>query len=166
MKLAALKERTYQTWLIDYLIDDPETPVQTATTDLAFKSVIRDRFGDLRRKATWEAAFATIEAKSMYDHFDERHFLIEHNFIEFPEQYGYNEYVPQILEQFLQLKGGMECIVSGLQSVLKNGLFATTKPAILNFLQLGYQVAKRLELEQAFSSAMADSLPLLTASAA
>jgi len=166
MKLAALKERTYQTWLIDYLIDDPETPVQTAATDLAFKSVVRDRFGDLRRKSTWAAAFASLMAKSMYNHFDERHFLIEHNFIEFPQEYGYNEYVPQILEQFLRLKDGMVYIVSGLQSVLRHGLYETTKPAVLNFVKLGYQVAKRLELEQAFSNAMAESLPLLTASAA
>lgn len=165
MKLAALKEQTYQTWLIDYLIDDPETPVQTATTDLAFKSVIRDRFGDLRRKSTWEAAFASIMAKSMYEHFDERHFLIEHNFIEFPQQYGYSEYVPQILEQFLQIKGGMECIVSGLQSALQHGLYEATKPAVLNFLKLGYQVAKRLQLEKAFAASMSESLPLLAAAA-
>ena len=166
MKLAALKAKTYQTWLIDYLINDPDTPVQTETTDLAFKSLIRDRFGDLRRKSTWEVAFASITAKSMYDHFDERHFLIEHNFIEFPKREGYNDYVPQILEQFLQLPDGMSCIVSGLQSVLKHGHYDTTPPDVLNFLQLGYQVAKRLQLEHAFTNAMAESMPLLCASAA
>ncbi len=163
MKLAALKEKTYRTWLLDFLIEDPDTPIQTACTDLAFKSVIRDRFGDLRRKATWEAAFVAVLAQSMREHNSHSQSLVEREFILFPQQEGYSEYVPQLLETFLKTEGGMECIVTGLQYALKNGLAVTTKPDVLSFLKLGYQVAKRLELEQAFSRAMAESLPLLSA---
>ena len=166
MKLAALKEKTYRTWLLDFLIEDPETPIQTACTDLAFKSVIRDRFGDLRRKATWETAFVCLKAQSMREHNSHSQYLVELNFITWPEKEGYAEYVPQILEQFLKTDGGIGCIVTGLQYALKNGLAVTTKPALLNFLQLGYQVAKRLQLEKAFTNAMSESLPLLAASAA
>lgn len=163
MKLAALKEKTYRTWLLDFLIEDPETPIQTACTDLAFKSVIRDRFGDLRRKSTWETAFVCLKAQSMREHNSHSQYLVETGFIMWPEKEGYAEYVPQILEEFLKIEGGMTCIVDGLQYALKNGLAVTTKHAVLNFLHLGYQVAKRLELEKAFSSAMAESLPLLAA---
>jgi len=166
MKLAALKEKTYRTWLLDFLIEDPETPIQTACTDLAFKSVIRDRFGDLRRKSTWENAFVSLKAVSMREHNSHSQYLVEMGFITWPEKEGYSEYVPQILEQFLKTDGGMDCIVTGLQYALKDGLAVTTKPAVLNFLKLGYQVAKRLELEHAFTNAMAESMPLLAASAA
>ncbi|XHX79457.1 MAG: hypothetical protein RBJ76_05870 [Stenomitos frigidus ULC029] len=166
MKLATLKEKTYRTWLLDFLIEDPETPIQTACIDLAFKSVVRDRFGDLRRRDTWEAAFVSLKAQSMYSHNSHSQYLIERSFIESPQKEGYSEYIPQILDAFLQIKGGMSCLVTGLQYALKNGLALTTKPAVLNFLKLGYQVAKRLELEQAFSSAMSESMPLLTASVA
>ena len=166
MKLATLKEKTYRTWLLDFLIEDPNTPTQTACTDLAFKSLIRDRFGDLRRKSTWEAAFVSVLTQSMREHNSHSQFLVEQEFILFPQQEGYSEYIPQILEQFLKTEGGMDCIVTGLQYALKNGLAVTTRSAVLNFLQLGYQVAKRLQLEHAFASAMSESVPLLATSAA
>jgi len=166
MKLAALKEKTYRTWLLDFLIEDPETPIQTACTDLAFKSVIRDRFGDLRRRSTWETAFVSLKAQSMYNNNSHSQYLVELSFISAPVKEGYAEYVPQILEQFLKLEGGMDCIVTGLQYALKNGLAVTTTPAVLNFLQLGYQVAKRLQLEHVFAKAMSESVPLLATSAA
>ena len=166
MKLAALKEKTYRTWLIDFLIEDPDTPIQTACTDLAFKSVIRDRFGDLRRRSTWETAFVSLKAQSMYNNNSHSQYLVELDFCTWPQKEGYSEYLPQILEQFLRLEGGMDCIVTGLQYALKNGLGMTTQTAVLNFLQLGYQVAKRLQLEHVFTSAMSESIPLLAASVA
>jgi len=166
MQLAALKAKTYETWLIDYLIEDLDTPIQTATTDLAFKSLIRDRFGDLRQRSTWETAFVCLKAQSMREHNSHSQYLIELGFCTWPQKEGYSEYLPQILEQFLKTDGGMDVIVTGLQYALKNGLGMTTQTAVVNFLQLGYQVARKLELDREFSKAMSESVPLLGASAA
>jgi|GEM_PF-2894017 len=166
MKLGALKAKTYSVWLVDYLSEDLDRPIYSASTHPEFKSVIRNGFGDLRRRSTWEAAFVSLTAQHMRDYNSHSQYLVERSFIDSPEKEGYAEYVPQILEQFLKTEGGMDCIATGLQYALKNGLAVTTKPAVLNFLQLGYQVAKRLQLEHAFTSAMAESVPLLATSAA
>ncbi|MEO0373837.1 MAG: hypothetical protein AAF329_04265, partial [Cyanobacteria bacterium P01_A01_bin.17] len=50
LKLKQLKQRVYDMWA--FAVESRDALVQPAL----FKSEIRSRFGDLRRKATWESA--------------------------------------------------------------------------------------------------------------
>lgn len=151
MKLTALKEKTYSIWLIDRILDDPDYPDLSETTDEAFKRSIRSRYGDLRRKQTWEAAFIDIKANSLYEHNDDSRKLVELDFIQTPKQEGYFSYVPKILEKFILINRGMESIAISLIQTLEQGLQYIDRAEILEFLHIGRTVARQLNQEQALA---------------
>ncbi|HBL11353.1 MAG TPA: hypothetical protein DD379_08080 [Cyanobacteria bacterium UBA11162] len=110
MKITELKDQVYQCWtdLSNFkgAVIQPEN----------FKQEVR-QYGDLRRKSTWEKAYAAFWAKNCYDSCLDAWTLIRYSFNFTLDRWDY-EYRYQIIEEFLQIPGAIELIQLGLEQLL------------------------------------------------
>jgi len=144
MQLAALKAKTYETWQTLYEVESAFVQLSTPTQDVVFKQEIRG-YGDLRRKATWEKAFTSLLAKLLYDHNDDERTLVLLHFLEYPQQEGFADLRPLLLDQFLMFPYGFECVLNGLQAVAQHGTsgYSTPVSALNLFVHEFYSAAVR-----------------------
>lgn len=109
MKLAELKQHVYNAWesLSRYngALVQPEN----------FKPEVR-AYGDLRYKVTWQKAYAAFVARNIFDANTDNRSLITEQFNYTPERWDW-ELRYQILEQFLAIPGGLDCIINGLEQI-------------------------------------------------
>jgi hypothetical protein len=120
MKLTALKVKTYETWQLLYEVQGAYVRVSTPVQDAVFKQEVRG-YGDLRRKATWERAFTSLLAKLLYNYNDDSWTLILLHFLHFPKKEGFTDLTPLLIEQFLMFPYGFDCILKGLQEIVRYG---------------------------------------------
>lgn len=109
MKLVELKQEVYELWerLSSYngALIQPEN----------FKPEVR-YYGDLRRKTTWQRAYAAFLAQNIWDAGISEHNLIVVQLNFTPDRWDY-ELRHQVLEQFLAIPGGLEFIIRGLEEI-------------------------------------------------
>ncbi|NEQ34199.1 MAG: hypothetical protein F6K04_24965 [Leptolyngbya sp. SIO4C5] len=110
MKLKELKEKVFEEWQ-DYCWFK-----QVVCQTEAFKPEIKHRFGDMRRKATWEKALCYFKALNAQIGLLDAHSLILHTFNFTPDRWDY-EYRYQILEEFISLPDGLDLIKLGLEQL-------------------------------------------------
>ncbi|HAX86552.1 MAG TPA: hypothetical protein DCY91_09825 [Cyanobacteria bacterium UBA11370] len=112
MKLSILKQKVYHAW--ECLSTYNSALVQSEN----FKSDVR-YYGDLRRKKTWEKALVAFIAQNMFDSNLDNYNLILWQFNFTPDRWDY-EFRNQILEEFLALPGGLDCLVNGLEQIFQS----------------------------------------------
>ena len=111
MHLKELKERVYRSW--ECLSDFNDALIQPEN----FKSEVRS-FGDLRYKSTWQKAYCSFWARNIFDSNSDNRSLITIFFNYTPDEWDW-ELRHEILDQFLTLPGGLDCIINGLEPILK-----------------------------------------------
>jgi hypothetical protein len=129
MKLKELKQKVFEEWQ-DYcwfkqVVCQPET----------FKPEIRERFGDMRRKVTWEKALCHFKALNAQIGLLDAHTLILYTFNFTPDRWDY-EYRHQILEEFLTLPDGLELIKLGLEQLFSRDFTSEERGQADGFYQL------------------------------
>ena len=112
MKLKELKQEVYECW--EDLSKFHDAIVQPET----FKPEMR-QFGDLRRKSTWEKAYAAFFAKVNWDSGITEHTAIAYVFNFTPDRWDY-ELRHEILDQYLAIPGAMEFIAGGLEQIYRS----------------------------------------------
>ena len=110
MKLAELKEEVRLTW--ESVEDDGSGIVPQPEN---FLPEIR-KYGDLRRKATWEKAYFSLYATCFHEELLDASFLVTHVFNFTQDKVGY-EYRHELFEAFLVYPDGLELIEMGLKQV-------------------------------------------------
>ncbi|HAG81236.1 MAG TPA: hypothetical protein DCL61_08695 [Cyanobacteria bacterium UBA12227] len=112
MQLNELKQQVYELWKcvckFNGAIVQPEN----------FKPEVRT-YGDLRRRSTWEKAYAVFFAKLNWDSDISGHTAICYVFNFSPNQWNYKIRY-EIIEQFLAIPGAMEFIIRGLEDIFNS----------------------------------------------
>ncbi|MGB7442250.1 MAG: hypothetical protein WA919_14380 [Coleofasciculaceae cyanobacterium] len=109
MKLEELKERVYEAW--EALSTYNSALVQPEN----FLKDVRG-FGDLRFKATWLQAYAAFVARNIFDSNSDNRTLITVQLYFSPSRWDW-QLRQKILEQFLAIPEGWDCIINGLEQV-------------------------------------------------
>lgn len=113
MKLQELKQGTYQCW--QELVELNSAVVQPET----FKAEVRQLYGDLRKKSTWQQAYAAFFARMNWDACLSAHTLIVHVLNPAPDEATY-ELRHLVLEQLLAIPEALEAIVQGLEEIFRS----------------------------------------------
>lgn len=111
MKLAELKQRTYEAWQLYCWFK------QAMRQDELFKPEIREQFGDLRKRSTWENALIRFTALNAQVGLIDAYTLITDVFNFLPERWDYS-YRHRIFEQFLTLPDGLDLLRAGFEELL------------------------------------------------
>ncbi|PSB31502.1 hypothetical protein [Stenomitos frigidus] len=159
MKLAALKQKAYETWQTLYTVEGAFVQISTPVHDQVFKQEVRS-YGDLRRKQTWEKAFTSLLAKLLYDHNDDARTLILLHFLTYPEQEGFADLRPLLVEQFLMFPYGLDCLREGLNDIAQRGTsgYSTSVSTLQAFAHECHTTALRLGLGRAAEPATGRTL--------
>lgn len=118
MNFASLKQLTYDFWLdvlhIRRVVIDPSQ----------FKIELRNQFGDLRLRATWEKALARYYAQIIHDACLDACNLILYglNFNPGDRLYPYRH---AIFEEFLAFSDGLDMLKLGLEDIFQTDNFTT-----------------------------------------
>ncbi len=138
MKIQELKAEVRSSWEVANLTDG------TPTVDSLFKTEIR-KFGDLRRKATWEAAAIALEARWLLGGAENRD-LVEYFCA--PDTPVGLEYNQEVLDYVLAHKDGLERIKNGLESLYLTPITPNDREYALSFLKRisGYEEIPDLAL--------------------
>lgn len=110
MKLAELKQRTYEAWELYCWFK------QSQQQDELFKPEIRQQFGDLRRRSTWENALIRFTALNAQVGLIDAYTLITDVFNFLPDRWDY-PYRYRIFEEFLTLPDGLELVRTGFEQL-------------------------------------------------
>lgn len=138
MKLAELKAQVYECWR-----DLSEFQSAIVEPD-RFKPEVR-RFGDLRRKITWEKAYAAFKAKNCYDACLDAWTLIRYSFNFTPDRWDY-PYRHQVIEAFLTLPEGLDLIKLGLEQLLSAPFTTQDRKDASGFFELVQEQPGRIGL--------------------
>ncbi|HEY9658128.1 MAG TPA: hypothetical protein V6C65_06725 [Allocoleopsis sp.] len=110
MKITELKKRVFEQWQrhcwFNQAVIQPEL----------FKSEVRSQFGDLRRKATWEAALCRYLALNAEIGLLDAYTLITRTFNYTPDRWDY-PYRLVVFEEFLTLPDSVELLRTGLEQL-------------------------------------------------
>jgi hypothetical protein len=116
MKLVQLKTLTHDFWIdvltIRRVVIDPNS----------FKAELKDQFGDLRQRTTWEKALARYYAQIVHDACLDASNLILYglNFKPGDRLYPYRH---GIFEEFLAFSDGLEMLKTGLEDIFQTNNF-------------------------------------------
>ncbi len=109
MRLSELKERVYEAW--EALSTYNSALVQPEN----FNKEVR-AFGDLRFRATWQKAYAAFVARNIFDSNSDNRTLITVQLYFSPSRWDW-ELRQEILDQFLAIPEGLDCIINGLEQI-------------------------------------------------
>ena len=109
MRLDELKERVYEAW--EALSTYNSALVQPEN----FKKEV-SAFGDLRFKATWQKAYAAFVARNIFDSNSDNRTLVTVQLYFSPLRWDW-ELRQEILDQFLAIPEGVDCIINGLEQI-------------------------------------------------
>lgn len=111
MNIKQLKTYVYEAWVRLHTFNGAVVQPEN------FKSEVR-RYGDLRKKSTWKKAVAAFRAQNFFDsNLDNYNLIIWH--LSFPNNEWDYEFRYQIMEEFLMLPGGLECVINGLEQIFQ-----------------------------------------------
>ena len=120
MRLIELKQKIYRGWRTLHQVNDAYCPRSSCIQDEAFNRETRS-YGDLRFKQTWEQAYSVIKAKLLFDSNDDNQFLIEFHLIRAPQNEGWKYLVNQVVEQFIAIPEGFDCLLNGFEQISRYG---------------------------------------------
>lgn len=130
MKLTELKSETYRLWQ-DYTRWYGKAVIQPEL----FTPEIRQQFGDLRKRATWEAAYCRYEALCAQIGLLDAHrlILLDFNFTNDRPDYGYRH---RIFEEWLSLPDGLDLIKLGLEQLFSSDFTPQEREEASGFFEL------------------------------
>lgn len=118
-----------------------------------FKSEIRKRFGDLRRRSTWEAAVISLTAHGMAQSFLEPYqvigFMVSPDYMDSPIRKQYGE---QLIEEMLKFPEVLDLVCRGLEQIYRED-FLQERDLVEKFIAEGKQLPAAIALT---SSAITD----------
>jgi hypothetical protein len=120
MNTNELKDKVYSCWDTLHHVNCAVCVSSSPTEDEAFKAEIR-HYGNLRYRDTWTSAYAVLKAKLLFDANDDNQFLIEFHLIRAPKNEGWSDLVPQVIEQFIAIDGGLDCLLNGFEQIYRYG---------------------------------------------
>ena len=109
MKLSELKPKVESAW--ECLSDFNNALIGPENFLLEVRA-----FGDLRRKSTWQKAYCSFWARNIFDSNSDNRSLITVFFNYTPAQWDW-ELRHEIIDQFLAILGGWDCIINGLEQI-------------------------------------------------
>ena len=116
--LKGLKRESYSLWCalesVDESFDDA-----FAVRYTHFKQTLRQRFGDLRYKVTWERAWAHLWSKVIYEFNDNNTELVQRTFTVSPQREGWEHLLPLVLDEFLQLPHTLAGLKDGFERIVQ-----------------------------------------------
>jgi hypothetical protein len=128
VKLSELKQRVYSAW--ECLSDFNDALIQQEN----FLQEVR-AFGDLRRKLTWQKAYCSFWARNIFDSNSDNRSLITVFFNYTPAQWDW-ELRHEIIDQFLTISGGLDCIINGLEQIFNYPINKEEEETALGVLKL------------------------------
>jgi hypothetical protein len=110
LKLQNLKQHTLESWKDLSTFNGAVIQLENFKPDV-------QKFGDMRKKATWQKAYAAFVARNIFDSNSDNRTLITIQ-LNFEETRWDYELRNEILDQFLVIPEAMECIRNGLEQIL------------------------------------------------
>jgi len=146
-KLYELKSRTYECWLSLLEVNQAvHVRFDKPSQDKNFKQEMR-YYGDLRRKETWEKAYAAVMARFFWTVNDDNKFLIEFYLIKQSREEGWRYLLPRVIEEYMMLPGGAESLAQGLSDFGYYGCeYQTQKSDVEEFANVYFGTARKLSL--------------------
>lgn len=150
MKLKQLRQEAYSNWETFYSVQNLHSPVVNSL-DLTeqeaqrlpyinqdFKHEVRRRFGDLRRRDTWEKAAIAFTAQSMAQSFLEPYqivgYLVDPAYFNDPVRQHYGV---QVVEAMLQFPEVLETVRLGLEQIYSEAVCSDERKLLERFLASG-----------------------------
>jgi len=114
--LKGLKRKSYSLWC-DLQWVEERFGDAFAEHYARFKQTIRQQFGDLRYKVTWERAWAHLWAKHV-DEFNDLNLELIDTFTDATKE-GWEHLLPLVLDEFLQLPNKLACLKDGFERIVQ-----------------------------------------------
>jgi hypothetical protein len=116
MDFAELKEKTHELWIDLHELNDCYVPDHAA-----FESEVA-QYGSLTEETTWRKAYASLRAKFLAAGcLEDDQYLIEFYLLYAAKRWGWEDLLPQVIEQLCQIPAAYEAIASGLAKIRQNG---------------------------------------------
>jgi hypothetical protein len=146
-KLYELKTKTYECWLSLLEVNQAfHISCEKPSEDKVFKKEMRF-YGDLRRKDTWEKAYAAVMARFLWSVNDDNKFLIEFYLIQQSKEEGWRYLLPRVVEEYMMLPGGAESLAQGLSEFGYYGCeYKTQASDVEEFANVYFGTARKLSL--------------------
>ena len=116
-------------------------------TNTAFKDEVRKRFGDLRRRSTWEAAAIWFAAQGMAQSYLEPYqivgYMVSDSYLNDPIRQHYGE---RVIEAMLQFPEIIDIIKDGLEQVYEDTLYHQERQLVEQFIRAGHQFPAAIAL--------------------
>ena len=152
LKLKELRQEAYGNWeviCIEWTVYNPapesvglpksETE-RLPYTNQAFKDEVRKRFGDLRRRSTWEQAAIWFAAQGMAQSYLEPYqivgYMVSPDYMNSPIRQHYGE---QVIEAMLQFPEVIDILKDGLEQIYQDRLYHQERQLVEQFIQEGHQ---------------------------
>ncbi len=153
LKLQSLRQEAYGSWEticcsrgvynpLPYAHEVSESEAkQFPFTNAAFKSEVRQRFGDLRRRSTWEAAaiwlLAQAIAQAHLEPYEIVGFMVSADYD--PNDPIRQHYGQQVIEAMMTFPGIVELIRSGLEQIYRDN-YTEERQLVEQFIAQGNQL--------------------------
>jgi hypothetical protein len=132
--LQGLKQSVYSVWVSIAQVEGEDIVESSPLTDVVFKKEIHESFGDLRKKATWHLAFATLWAKFLVATNDSNVALIR-TFVKNSIP-SWELLSPSVLDAFLYgYDQSIVCLRNGIERILNMPEHKSLIPEFFNVLQ-------------------------------
>lgn len=153
LTISELRREAYQSWETLYYVqglysavplsvDLPKAEAERQPfTNKVFKDEIRKRFGDLRRRSTWEQAAIWMAAQGMAQSYLEPYqivgYLVSPTYMNDPIRERYGE---QVIEAMLQFPEVIDIIKDGLEQVYQHAEYHQERSLVEQFIREGNQL--------------------------
>jgi len=109
-------------------------------TNKVFKDEVRQRFGDLRRRSTWEQAAIWMAAQGMAQSYLEPYqilgYMVSPTYMNDLIRQHYGQ---QVIEAMLQFPGVIDILKDGLEQVYQNTEYQEERALVEQFIKDGHQ---------------------------
>lgn len=159
LTITELKQEAYGNWEVLCLergvyspgpnsLDLPKTEAERLPiTNTAFKDEVRQRFGDLRRRSTWESAAIWFAAQGMAQSYLEPYqivgYLVSDTYLNDPIRRHYGD---RLIEALLQFPEVIDIVRRGLEQVYREADYQEERSLVEQFIQTGHQLPAQLAL--------------------
>jgi hypothetical protein len=153
LTLTQLKQAAYQSWETLYYVqglysavplsaDLPQAEAERLPfTNPTFKSEVRQRFGDLRRRSTWEQAAVWMAAQLMAQSYLEPYqivgYMVSATYMNDPIRQHYGE---SVVEAMLQFPEVIAIVKAGLEQVYHSNEYPQERSLVEQYLKAGHQL--------------------------
>jgi hypothetical protein len=152
LKINQLRHEAYQTWETNLYVLGLYNPAPESIglpkaeaeslpyTNQAFKNEVRKRFGDLKRRSTWEQAAIWFTAQGMAQSYLEPYqivgYMVSPDYMNAPIRQHYGE---QVIEAMLQFSEVIDIIKDGLEQIYQDSFYRQERQLVEQFIREGHQ---------------------------